>query len=144
MNAIADSLMGIFGFSHRAEVLGEVVLSWPPKELSPNARVHWSKKAKAAKKQRSDAHLIALAAGWNRLQFPPGRLHLWIDFYPPTRRWPDDDNMLARLKPARDGIADALGIDDKRFVSHPLVIQEARKGGEVRIRITGTPQKGEA
>ncbi|MGH8095950.1 MULTISPECIES: hypothetical protein [Stenotrophomonas] len=60
-------------------------------------------------------------------------------FHPPTRMRPDDDNMLARSKPYRDGIADALGIDDKRFMSHPLVSNEVRKRGQVVVRITGGP-----
>jgi hypothetical protein len=34
-----------------------------------------------------------------------------------------------------------MGVNDRRFVPHPLVRDEPRKGGEVRIRITGTPQK---
>ena len=117
----------------------ELVLPWPPKELSPNARVHWAVKSGAAKRQRRDACIAVKLAGWNAAALPEGRLHLWIDFYPPTRRLPDDDNMLSRMKPARDGIADALGIDDRRFVSHPFVHSKPHKGGEVRIRITGDP-----
>ncbi len=115
----------------------EIVLPWPSKDLSPNSRVHWSKRAKAAKAARSEAHLAALEAGWHRETLPEGRLHLWITFNPPTRRMPDDDNMLSRCKGARDGLADALGIDDKRFVSHPFVSSETVKGGQVVIRITG-------
>lgn len=117
----------------------ELVLPWPSKDLSPNARTHWAKRAKAAKAQREQARLLAIAAGWRGAALPDGRLHLWIDFYPPTKRLPDDDNMLARIKPARDGIADALGIDDKRFVSHPLVRDAPVKGGAVVIRLTGGP-----
>jgi len=30
--------------------------------------------------------------------------------------------------------------DDNRFVSHPYVKDEVRKGGEVRVRITGWPE----
>jgi len=78
-------------------------------------------------------------AGWHRAEWPDGRLHLWITFYPPTRRLPDDDNMLSRFKPWRDGIADAMGIDDKRFVSHPFVSDEVRKGGVVRVRLSSGP-----
>ena len=43
------------------------------------------------------------------------------------------------MKAARDGIADALGVDDSRFVSHPLVKDDVRKGGQVVIKITGGP-----
>jgi crossover junction endodeoxyribonuclease RusA len=117
----------------------ELILPWPSKDLSPNARTHWAAKAKAAKAARYMAGVMTMAAGWQAWPIPDGRLNLWVDFYPPTKRQPDDDNMLARFKPYRDGIADALGIDDKRFISHPLVKDEVRKGGEVRIRITGGP-----
>ena len=117
----------------------ELVLPWPSKDLSPNARIHWSKRAKAAKAARAEAYALAIQAGWASLKFAEGRIHVWIDYYPPSRRLPDDDNMLARTKPARDGIADALGVDDKRFVSHPYVHTTPRKGGEVRIRLTGSP-----
>jgi len=30
--------------------------------------------------------------------------------------------------------------DDQLFVSHPYVKDEVRKGGEVRVRITGGPE----
>lgn len=120
--------------------MNELVLPWPSKDLSPNGRVHWARKAKAAKEARYLAGVLTMGARWQERSLPDGKLHLWVDFYPPTKRLPDDDNMLARVKPYRDGIADALGIDDKRFISHPYVRDEVRKGGEVRIRITGGPQ----
>ncbi|WCE04446.1 hypothetical protein [Pseudoxanthomonas sp. JBR18] len=119
--------------------MSQLILPWPSKDLSPNGRAHWSKKAKATKLSRFEAAMIARHAGWPLLALPEGRLHLWWDFYPPTKRLPDDDNMLARCKAYRDGIADALGIDDKRFVSHPFVKDESRKGGQVVVRITGGP-----
>ena len=118
----------------------EIVLPWPPRELHPNARVHWSKRAKMTKIERLGARFSAVQAGWPGLNLPDGRLHLWIDFYPPDRRRRDDDGLVASFKAARDGLADALGIDDARFVSHPFVRDEVRKGGEVRVRITGGPQ----
>lgn len=117
----------------------ELVLPWPDKALSPNGRVHWAVKAGAAKKARFAAGMITRCAGWHKATLPAGRLHLWITFHPPTKRLPDDDNMLSRFKPMRDGIADALGIDDKRFVSHPYVSDKPHKGGEVRVRMTGGP-----
>jgi len=117
--------------------MNELILFWPDKDLSPNARVHWSRKAKAAKKARAYSYLSAMQADWGPGTAPEGRIHLWVTFHPPTKRLPDDDNMLARFKPYRDGIADALGIDDKRFVSHPLVSTEVRKGGQVVVRLSG-------
>lgn len=118
----------------------ELILPWPSKDLSPNARVHWSKRSGASRLARYLAAVTALEAGCKRWPLPEGRLHLWVTFHPPTKRLPDDDNMLARFKPYRDGIADALGIDDKRFVSHPLVSTEVRKGGQVVVRLSGGPE----
>lgn len=122
----------------------ELVLPWPSRYLHPNTRCHWSRRAEAAKSARAGGHLLALQADWNRIALPEGRLHLWLDFYPPDRRKRDDDGCLSSFKPWRDGIADALGIDDNRFVSHPYVKDEVRKGGEVRVRITGgiEPREG--
>lgn len=120
----------------------DLILPWPSRQLHPNARVHWSRKARVTKAARQQAFALARCAGWQLLQLPAGRLHLWIDFYPPDRRRRDDDGLLASMKAARDGIADALGIDDSRFISHPYVRDEVRKGGEVRIRITADPEGG--
>lgn len=115
----------------------EIILPWPSAHLSPNSRKHWTVRKKETKAARQLAWGIAKEAGWTGDGLPAeGRLHLWVDFYPPTRIGIDDDNALSRFKAYRDGIADALGINDKRFVSHPYVHDEVRKGGEVRVRIT--------
>lgn len=88
---------------------------------------------------RGHACLLTLAAGWRQANVPEGRLHIWIDAYPPDRRRRDADGLLSSLKAALDGVADALEVDDRRFVPHPYIKDEVRKGGEVRIRITGGP-----
>ena len=118
-----------------------LILPWPPKELSPNFRGHWSKKARAAKRYRHASYMASLEAKFV-IPKTDGKLHLWIDFHPPSNRRIDDDNCLTRFKPLRDGIADYLGVDDCRFVSHPLV-KEAVKGGKVIVRITkGIDEQG--
>lgn len=119
----------------------ELTLPWPPKDLNPNQRVHWSKKAKAAKDYRERCAWIARAHEWNRWPHE-GKLHLWIDFYPPDKRARDDDNMIAAFKSGRDGLADALGIDDKRFVCHPW--NKEIVGGMVKVRVTQSPPKEQA
>ena len=114
----------------------KVTLPWPPKALSPNARVHWSVKSQAAKSYRR--HCLDLCKLANIVKpETEGRLHLWLTFYPPDRRHRDDDNMIASFKSGRDGIADALGIDDKRFVCHPLVSEEI--GGYIKFAVTTGP-----
>ena len=119
----------------------ELTLPWPPKDLSPNARIHWSKRAKAAKAYRAECAIQCMTHRWGyelAKSYHEGRLHLWIDFYPPDRRHRDDDNMIAAFKSGRDGLADALGINDRRFVCHPFVKDQI--GGMVKVRITGGPE----
>ena len=119
-------------------MIEKVVLPWPPKVLSPNARVHWSVKSKSAKAYRMACFTLCREA---KLAAPEheGRLHLWLDFYPPDRRPRDDDNMIASFKSGRDGIADALDIDDKRFICHPMVLEQL--GGMVKISVTAGPER---
>lgn len=118
----------------------ELTLPWPPKDLSPNARVHWSKRSKAAKAYREacfwEAKRLLAAGGWQDLP-AEGDLHLWLDFYPPDRRHRDDDNLIAAFKAGRDGIAEALKVNDKRFRSHPYL--KDMVAGMVKVRITGGP-----
>lgn len=108
-------------------------LPWPPRELSPNARVHWARRSKAAKAYKQACYLLTKQAG---IQAPEGRVLLALEFVPPDRRRRDDDNILAAFKSGRDGIADALGIDDSRFVTQFSVSQEPVNGGAVRVRIS--------
>lgn len=117
----------------------ELVLLWPDKALSPNARVHWAKKAKAAKCYRNHAFVNCRM---KKLSAPEtiGKLHVWIDFYPPDKRRRDSDNLLASIKNALDGIAEALGVDDSRFVCHPWIKDQVGKDGAVRVRITAGPE----
>jgi Holliday junction resolvase RusA-like endonuclease len=123
-----------------SRIAREIVLPWPERVLHPNARPHWSTKRKAVKQARHDAYCYAIAADWRPdTAWPEGPLHIWIDGYPKDRRRRDADGLLSSLKAALDGIADAMGVDDRRFVPHPWVKDEVRKGGEVRIRITGGP-----
>jgi crossover junction endodeoxyribonuclease RusA len=119
--------------------MNELVLPWPSRDLHPNSRVHWTWKAKASKAAKLHAGLLALEQGWNRIEWPEGHLHVWIDGYPTDKRRRDADGLLSSLKPHLDAIASVMGVDDQRFVPHPMVKDEVRKGGEVRIRITSGP-----
>lgn len=114
----------------------EITLPWPPKELNPNKRNHWTVVHRVARQYREACHLLAKQSGasidWE------GDVHAWIDFYPPDRRARDDDNMIAAFKAGRDGIADALGVNDKRFRIHPYVKSEI--GGMVKVRFTRGPE----
>lgn len=111
-----------------------VTLPWPPKELSPNARVHWAKKAKAVKSARDYGFIQAKGS---KITIPNvEKLHVWWAFYPPDKRKRDDDNLLASCKAFRDGIADALGVNDHKFISHIELKDEVVRGGVVVVKIT--------
>lgn len=118
-----------------------LILPWPPRELSPNSRAHWGRKSKAAKTYRTQCHLLCKQAG---LVAPTsGKILLSLVFVPADRRRRDDDNCLGAFKAGRDGLADALGIDDSRFITRLEISEEVVKGGQVRVRLLSEEIHGE-
>lgn len=109
----------------------DIILPWPPKELSPNARGHWAVTARAKKAYRLACAWQAKAQGVRKIDAQA--LHLTLTFYPPTRRAFDLDNALARMKSGLDGLADVLGVDDSRWT---LAIEKSDQiGGMVKVQI---------
>lgn len=106
---------------------------WPPRELSPNARVHWAKKARAAKKYKNNCGWICKAAKLPRIA--PGPVHLAIVAYPPDNRHRDADNIMASLKNCQDAISWGFGINDRYFTSN-FDWGRVMKGGVIQIEIT--------
>ncbi len=84
----------------------------PPRECSPNARVHWSAKHKATKSFRTAAMVCALEA--SRFSHPElSRAEVSITLVVgDARYYRDPDNMVASLKSAIDGCIDAGIIED--------------------------------
>jgi len=117
----------------------EIMLPWPPRELSPNARCHWAVKGRQTKLYRTTAMVLAKHCCNPRI--PEGPLYLWVTFFPPDRRRRDDDNVFAGFKAGRDGIAQALGIDDNRFRYRPYLSDKRMEGGGVRVVITDGPEE---
>lgn len=110
-----------------------IELPWPPKELSPNARVHFRTKAAAAKAYRETAYWRAHGSDAPKLPIEGG-IGVRFDFHPPDKRRRDLDNMLASIKSGVDGIADAWGVDDQRF-GFWLSREEPVKGGKIIVSI---------
>lgn len=111
-----------------------VTLSWPDSRLSPNARLHWRNRAKVAKTAKSAAYYLARAAG---AEAPAsGPIPLLITFYPPDNRARDMDNAIASMKSALDGLAEAMKVNDRRFVL-TFAWGAAAKPGRVEIAIGG-------
>lgn len=109
----------------------DLVMPWPPKELSPNARVHWAQLALVKKATRHSWAWQARQQGAVRMADAHG-LRVALTFCAPTRRAYDMDNALARAKAGLDGLADVLGVDDSRW---QYVIERGTpvKGGAVRV-----------
>lgn len=106
-------------------------LPWPPKELSPNARVHFRVKAAAAKQYRETAYWLTQGMA---LLPDDSDITLHLEYYPPDNRKRDLDNMLSASKAAIDGIADGLGVNDQRF-GFSLVRKEPAAKGKVVVRV---------
>lgn len=123
-------------------------LPLPAKELSPNLRVHFGKKAPITRKHREAAFFATLRQITGKRTLPTQILHkdvkrlglppirntafylqlarlltpagtelpivtgYTLTFYLPDARNRDDDNLSAACKAYRDGIADALQMDD--------------------------------
>ena len=115
----------------------EIVLGWPPSDLSPNKRLQWAKLATAKKEYRKNC----LSASreqlkkYSKLNNLPERLVLEMTFIPPDRRSYDRDNLVARMKSGIDGLSDALRINDKRFNTVISTMDQDYLGGFVKIRI---------
>ena len=108
-----------------------VLLPWPSAALSPNARSHWSVKSRAVKAARTQAYWLA---HMGMTDLPDGPVPVRVVFHPPDKRGRDLDNMLASCKAYLDGISDAYGVNDARFV---LTLERGPviKGGCVNITL---------
>lgn len=104
---------------------------WPPRELSPNARVHWAKKARIVKQYREVCRLLSKHV--RHIYRPEDRPSLIIVFDPPDNRRRDTDNMIASVKSLIDGIADAIGRDDSIFTIRYRKNAIHTKGGSVEV-----------
>lgn len=99
-----------------------LTLLLPERGLWPNARLHHMRKAALVRRARERAHLLALAMlslgpnAYARAKSEPWVVTYALDFWFPDRRRRDDDNAIAATKAYRDGIADALGIDDHDMI----------------------------
>lgn len=109
-----------------------IELPWPPASLSGHNTGHWRTKAPIVAKHREWAKAATQAVFGRVLYREEGDsdIRVSVTFYPPDRRG-DRVNYANRLKPYWDGIADALKVNDRRFlpkyhfaepVSNPRVV----------------------
>ena len=95
----------------------------PPSDLSPNARVHWTLKAKQAKKIRYLSKLSAELFFNDKENFVFGYFKNAIIkrvFYFKNNIRRDKDNFEGRTKAVSDGLVDAkIIVDDNRIIWLP-------------------------
>lgn len=112
-------------------------LPWPPRELSPNARVHWGDKSRAVAQYRRDCFIAAREAFGPPFGPPAETVTASVVFVAPDNRKHDLDNCMAMLKPCWDGLVDTslLVDDDSKHLN--LAAPELRvQKGEKYVEIT--------
>ncbi|MBB3940709.1 crossover junction endodeoxyribonuclease RusA [Novosphingobium fluoreni] len=110
-----------------------IVMPFPPSSLSGHAKGHWRAKAAETRQWRDHAWMAALEAGARKARLGDGDIVLRVRFVPPNHR-SDRTNFPNRMKPIFDGIADALKVNDRRFLPK-YEFAESEKPGRVEITI---------
>ena len=100
----------------------EIEFPWPPKELGRNFQRshHWTKYRNQMKAGEMLGWGLTKQAIGPRYVSPPAggyRIPVRLQLQPPMRGGvrPDDDNAIGSLKAYLDGIARALGVNDRVF-----------------------------
>jgi crossover junction endodeoxyribonuclease RusA len=109
-----------------------IELPWPPSELSGHNDKHFWLVRPIINKHRKWAAMATLAAD---IRAPEGNgdIRVSATFYPPDKR-SDRVNMPGRMKAYWDGIADALKVNDRRFLPS-FHFAEPVKNPRVVVRI---------
>lgn len=106
-------------------------LPFPPASLSGHNNGRWQSKSGPVKVHRAIAKLATLEAC---VAVPDeGDIPITMTFHPPDKRG-DRVNFPNRAKPLWDGIADALGVNDSRFLP-TYVFGDPVKGGQVLVTL---------
>ena len=111
----------------------QITLPWPGSSLSGHANGNWRAKAAATKKAREVAYWIGRAAN---LPCLPNAV-LTFTYHPPARGGlPDVGNMPGRCKAYVDGLAQAMGCDDRKFRPRfPDHLGPRQGAGAVRVTV---------
>lgn len=121
-----------------------IVLPIPSRRVSPNASRGHSKKAAIIKSRHVKSHKrkaetlakVAISETYKRHGLPvPRFIGYSIVHYFATAAFRDDDNADAACKAYRDGIARALGVDDRTLPKVKLSIL-AKDAANPRVEIT--------
>lgn len=95
-----------------------------------NVRENWRKRAKRAQEERAVVRMrLAVVRQW------PPPLPVTVTLTRVGPRALDGDNLQGAMKGVRDGVADALGLDDGSEDVQWLYIQERGGKHEVRVKV---------
>lgn len=112
-----------------------VRFDWPPASLAGHANGHWRGKSADTKAARHAAWAEAMRQPRPKFD-ATGDIYVRVTFTPPSHHG-DRINYYNRCKPLFDGLADALKVNDKRFV--PVIdadsFQEPCKPGCVLVEV---------
>lgn len=116
-------------------------LPWIEVDLLPNNAdgLPWRALARLKSQEKYDGKIAAREV-CSIGELDPLRDHsLSIIYFPPRNPGPDSDNLLKALKHRLDGIAEALGINDRHF--NPILITRGSPvaGGRVTVIIDDIP-----
>jgi Holliday junction resolvase RusA-like endonuclease len=84
--------------------------SLPPRECSPNSRVHWRVRNRAAQEAKNVVAVLVMEQ--RKRTAPWGRARVSMSFGLPDHRVRDMDNLIAAAKPFLDGIKGLVILDD--------------------------------
>ncbi|WP_375264123.1 hypothetical protein [Palleronia sp.] len=114
-----------------------IELPWPDyTKLSPNAKrkLHWRRYQPAANAHKSAVFYAAKSQGV--LPLNVDRVSMTVIFHEPDARARDMDGCIGAWKHGQDGLAMALGVDDRNFtVTHRM--GDPVKGGKVVVVLHG-------
>lgn len=114
-----------------------VELGWPDPALWPNgSRGHHMKVHRMTKAAREEANWATRYVKPLQWTHGGGMIDLHIIAHPKTSNTVDAQNLIAGLKAHFDGIADALGVNDKLFNAPTVEFVEPRHGGRVFVRVS--------
>lgn len=113
---------------------GPIIFPWPPSVLAGHAKGRsYYTKAAATAKTRAEAAMIARPVVKDYLTPETGDIALIVTFLPPNNRQ-DRWNMPQLAKATADGLADAMGVNDKRFLPR-FEFGAVVKGGQIVVEI---------
>lgn len=116
-----------------------IVMPHPPSSLSPNARVHWRVRARDAARVRREAFCLTRQAIWDGgIDSHPWDAAVMDIEWRFSGRQSDSDNVVTRVKAARDGIADACLVRDDKYVVIGSITMERVRRSEQAVVLTLT------